>query len=470
MKVLLVIPFRSFDPSLILPKFPDEVLSAAAVLEKFGHEVQICDSNFDRRQPKDFISFKPDIIGFSVATGPQITHAIVQSKEFKKIMPGVKVVWGGIHPSLLPEQTIIEHYIDYVVIGAGEYTLLELVQCLEDRNIGLGEIEGLVYKENGRIFKNKPRSFIESLDELPDPAWHLIDIKKYQGHVVLNASRGCVYSCTFCANTALHKGNTADLSPERIISQIEHLQKRYGVGYIKSFGENFTFDRQKLREFCYLYARKRLKVKWNCEVNSEIDEEDVALMARSGCVSAELHVETGSQRMLDFLQKNITIEEIEKTFWLLVKHKISPTIYLLYGLPTETIEDFKMTHDLLERMDNPPYLYMKFVPLPETPLFDYCLEKGLIKLPEKLGGDWANLVEMSIKKSNFSNVPQEMIDEAVYNYGSNYAAQRLRFTMKHRPSYFWKIIRDPIGFIRALGNLIKYKKLMVICDSSSSSN
>ena len=462
MRVLLLIPFRSFNPRWTFPKFPDEVLSAAAVLEKYGHEVQICDNNVDTRQPKDFISFNPDIIGFSVVTGPQITSAIAQSKEFKKIMPGVKVVWGGVHPSLLPEQTIIEPYIDYVVIGAGEYTFLDLVQYLENGHTRLEEIKGLVYKENGKIFKNEPRSFIENLDELPDPAWHLIDFKKYRGHVVLNASRGCPHRCTFCANTAFYKGYRADLSDEGIVSQIEQLQQRYGVTYIISWGEGFTCNHKRLRECCNLFIRKRLKVEWTCDVKSGLDEEDIALMAKSGCISVVLDVVTGSQRMLDFMQKDTTVEEIEKTFWLLIKHKITPTIGILYGLPTETIEDFKLTQELLERLDNPPYLYMKFVPYPGTPLFDYCVTNGLITPPGKLGSDWVDLVELYTWKVNFSNVPQEMIDEAVDNYGRTYAVRRLKFTLKHRPSYFWTIVRDPLKFFRALRNIIRYKKLMTI--------
>ena len=455
MKVLLIIPLRSYDPRLTFPLFPDDILSLAAVLEKHGHEVQIYDNNVDTRQPRDFVSFNPDIIGFSVFTGPHITSAIAQSIEFKRIIPWVKVVWGGVHPSILPEQTLREPYIDYVAIGAGEYTLLELVQCLGNGHMKLEEIKGLAYKKDGQIFINEPRPFIKNLDELPDPAWHLVDAKKYS-NITLCTGRGCPFRCAFCYNIAFYKRHTSTFTGERVIAQIEYLKKRYGTKHITFFEDNFTGNRRRLHEFCNLVIRRKLKIKWDCDSRADLDEEDIALMAKAGCVSVGLGIETGSQKMLDFIQKDITIEEMEKTFWLLVKYKITPTVYIVYGFPTETIEDFKMSLALLDRLDNPPYLFMKFVPVLGTPLFDYCITNGKITPPTKLSSDWAEFTESTAMKINFSDVPQEMIDEAVNEFRRMYAVQRLRFTIRHNPTYLWKIIGHPLGFFRDLKSLVKH--------------
>jgi len=434
--------------------FPNGILYIAAVLQKNGHEVQIYDGNIDRRQPKDFVAFQPDIVGFSVVTGPTMDATIAQSVEFKKLLPRTKVVWGDVHPSILPEQALIEPYIDYVVIGAGEYTLLELAEHLENGGTNLEGIKGLAHKTDGRIIVNEPRPFIKDLDELPDPAWHLIDVKKYW-HITVNASRGCPFRCTYCYNTAFHKGYRADLPAERIVSQIEHLQRRYGVKFIRLFEDNFTLNRKRLRRFCHLVIRKKLKVKWDCDSRADLSGEDIALMARSGCVSVALGIESGSQRMLDFLQKGTTVEEMEKTFWFFVKHKIMPRVNIMVGLPTETIEDFKMTQKLLERLDNPPYIYNRYVPYPGTILFDYCVANGLITAPKKLG-DWANFTVQSANKVNLSNVPQKIIDEAAANFRRTYVMRRLRFTIRHNPAYFWNIIHHPVDFFRDLKSLIKH--------------
>ncbi len=432
---------------------PNGILFIAAVLEKHGHKVEVYEGFIDSRQPKDFVSFKPDIIGFSVLAGPNLEGSIAQSKEFKEIMPEVKVVWGNVYPSLLPEQTLAEPYIDYVVIGAGEYTLLELVQCLENGRPKLEEIKGLAYKKDGKIFINEPRPLIENMDELPDPAWHLVDVKKYR-EIDLNTSRGCVYHCTYCYNRAFNRGYTGYLSAERIVSQIEHMQKQYGAKHIRFNDDNFAFNRKRLREFCKLLIRRKLKITWGCDSRADLGKDDITLMAKSGCVVVHLGLETGSQRMLDFIQKGITVEEMEKTFWPLVKHKIRTTVYIMYGFPTETIEDFRMTHELLERLDNPYYLYNRFVPYPRTVLFDYCVANGLITPPRKLD-DWPEFLMLYSQKVNLSEVPQEMIDEAITNFRNTYAIQRFRFTVRHNPSYFWIILSNPLKFFREIKDLIK---------------
>ncbi len=464
MRVLLVNPAPPYQPgSQPYVTFPNGLLFIAAVLEKAGHEVQIYDGNIDSRKAEDFVSFAPGLIGFAALTSPNITDAITRAKEFRKLMPDAKIVWGNVHPSLLPEQTLAELYIDYVIIGAGEYTLLELVQHLENGGIKLSQIKGLAYKEDGKIILNEPRPFIKNLDEVPDPAWHLVDVKRYWD-ITLNTSRGCPFRCTFCYNKAFHKGYRGDFSAARIIAQIERLQKRYGVTYIKFFEDNFTFNLKRLRQFCRLIIDKNIKIKWDCESRADIKEADIALMAAGGCISAGLGVESGSPRLLEFLQKGITIENVEKTFWLMVKYKITPRVYIMEGVPTETIEDFEMTRKLLRRLDNPPYIYMRFVPYPGSVLFDYCVTNGLISPPQKLA-DWAEYTILSATRTNLSDVTNEVIEDNTAYYRRTYAWQRLRFTMKHKPSYFWASVLKPAGFFRELRALIKIY-LSLVFDST----
>jgi len=466
MRILLVNPPAfSFKPRFkTYATFPNGILYMAAVLEEHGHEVRVYDNVIDFGEPKDFIPFKPDVIGFSVVTGPNIDAAITQSKEFKEIMPGVKIVWGGSHPSILPQQTLAEPYIDYVVIGAGEYTLLELIEHLEKGDT-LGDIKGLAFKEAGRIVINAPRPFIKDLDELPDPAWHLVDVNKYWD-ITLSTSRGCPFSCTFCYNGAFHKSYRAELSAERIIAQIEYLQKSYDTKYVKIWEDNFTLNTARLRRFCQMIIDNKMKVKWDTEARASLDEEDIALMAKSGCVSVGLGMESGSQRILDFIKKGTNVAEMEKSFWLLVKHKILPRLYIIVGLPTETTEDFKMTNDLIERLDHPPYTYMRYTPYPGTTLLDYCITNRLITPPDKLA-DWGDFTTLAATQVNMSHIPQEMIEKAAAHFRKTYAVRPLRFALRHNPAYFWSLLRSPSEFWRILRNLTKYY-LMVLFGSSDS--
>jgi radical SAM superfamily enzyme YgiQ (UPF0313 family) len=455
MRVLLVNPATAQNRNRgEFGAFPNGVLYMAAVLEKAGHQVAVLDSNVDDRQPADFSAFQPDIVGFSVLTGPNIDDAIEQSLEFKRLFPDVKVVWGNVHASMLPQQTLAEPYIDFVVVGAGEYTLLELADHLEKGDDDLAAIPGLAYKQDGEIIVNEPRPFLADLDELPDPAWHLVDVRKYWD-ISLSTSRGCPFRCTFCYNKAFHQGQRGELSAERAVGQIEELQKRYGARKIKFYEDNFTANRKRLRRFCRLIIDRKIKIKWDCETRAGLDEEDIFLMARAGCITTGLGVESASPRILEFLHKGTTIEQIEKTFWLLVKYKILPRIYIIGGLPTETVDEFQMTQHLIRRLDSPPYQYMMYLPYPGTALYDYCLEEGLITPPTRLG-DWARFTLLSATQTNLSQVPQAMVDDAKARFTSVYALRPLRFTLKHNPAYFMSLLLNPKKLGRAVSNFTRY--------------
>ena len=433
---------------------PNGILCLASFLEKNGHEVQIYDGYVDDRQPKDFVSFNPDLVGFSVITGPNLEGAVTQSREFKSLLPEAKIVWGNVHPSIMTDQTLKEDSVDFVVIGAGEYTLLELLDHLRIGTPALDDIKGLAFRRDGEIVVNERREFIRDLESMPDPAWHLVDVSKYSG-IGLNTSRGCAHRCAFCYNKSYNKGYIGYLSAERIISQVKHVQAKYGAKHIRFNEDNFTFNRKRLREFCHLVIGRKINMNWSCDSRADLSEADVSLMAKAGCVAVGLGLEHGSQRMLDFIQKDITVPEMESTFWSLIKHKIRTSVYIMYGFPTETVEDFKATQDLLGRLDDPYYMYNRFIPFPGSVLFDYCVNHHLVSLPERLEG-WPEYLMRFSNQINLSEVPEAVMAEAAAHWRQTYAVQRFRFTLKHNPSYFLTAFTDPRKFFKELWELIKY--------------
>jgi anaerobic magnesium-protoporphyrin IX monomethyl ester cyclase len=455
MKVLLVAATtpafkRAFANSSNLP---NGLLFIGAMLERHGHEVMVYDGFMDERTTPELASFKPDLIGFSVIVGPNMEGAIQQSKEFRALLPNAKIAWGNVSPSVLTEQTLAEDYVDYAVIGAGEYTMAELADHMQTGTSKIEDIKGLAFKSNGQIIKNEPRHLTKNMDELPDPAWHLVDASKYR-ELDLNTSRGCAFHCAFCYNDSFNQGSLGYLSAERLVAQVEHLQKTYGAKHIRFNDDNFTFNRKRLRDFCRLLKEKKIKLTWSCDCRADLNEEDASLMAKSGCISVTLGFETGSQRMLDFVQKGITVDQMVKTFWLLVKYKIRASLYIMHGFPTETAEDFMATHDLLERLDKPYYLYNRFRPLPGTKLFDYCVDHKLITPPRKLG-EWPEYMMQYSTNINLSAVPDALINNALTHYLNTYAINRFRFTLKHDPAYFKIIVTNPKKFFRELWSLIK---------------
>ncbi len=446
-------------------KFPDEMLSIGGILESRGHEVKLIDCNLDKRRPADFLDFAPELVGFCVATGPNIADALSQSAEFKTLLPDVKTVWGFRHPSAYPAECLAESCVDYVVIGPGEYTIAELAEYLQNGTDELSSIKGLAYKRSGEVIINEPRPLMPDLDRLPDPAWHLIDVNKYSD-VTLNTSRGCPYKCTICSDATFYGGKMCDLSATRIVEQMERLHREHGVQHIYFSGERFVINRERLKEFCTLVMAKKWKLTWNAPVSGGIDEEIVKLMARSGCTSVLFELETGSRRMLAFIDKG-TAAEMEETFWFLVRHRIIPTLFMMYGYPTETVEDFKESLDFMKRLDQPPYLYMKFVPYPGTKLFDYCLEKGMLKLPGTLL-EWTEFPIKCANETNLSEVPQKLMDEAMAGFRRSYATRRVRFMLRHNPAFFLTAVKRPREFFRSVWDLGKYY-IDIMLDPTNSS-
>ena len=470
MRVLLINPGTECNPRFkTYAIFPNGLLFLAAVLEREGHEVQIYDNVVDGRKPADIIKdFKPQLIGYSVLIGTDITMAIIQSEEFKQLLPEVPIVWGNVHPSTTPHQTITENFIDYIVIGAGEVPLVQLVKHLEQGKPELTEIDGLVYKKDGRIFVNEPNSELVNLDELPDPAWHLIDVKKYWA-ASLNTSRGCPFKCTFCYNLAFHSRYRGDFSAKRIISQVRHLQDTYGIKYIRFFEDNFTFNRKRLREFCHLVIDNKIKITWDCEARADLSEVDVNLMAKAGCTAVGLGVESGSPRILDFLKKGVDLEQMQQTFWRMVKRHIIPRIYIMGALPTETVDDFNQTQALLKAMDNPPYIYMRYVPYAGTPLFQYCVDHKLIIPPASLR-EWPDFAYHSAIKANISEIPDEIVNNSFTEYARDYPVRRVRFMIRHNPAFFLQIFTNPIEFFSQVKGLIKNSLPILFNKNSSSSD
>jgi anaerobic magnesium-protoporphyrin IX monomethyl ester cyclase len=466
MRVLLVNPNSEVNPRFgTYAAFPNGILFLAAVLERAGHQVKVYDNVVDRRKPADFTDFNPELVGYSVLTGPDITQAIIQSKEFKTLYPKVKIVWGNVHPSCTPEQTMAEDFIDYIIIGAGETPMLQLINFLETGSPPTDRIKGLAYRYENQIKINERACELINLDELPDPAWHLIDIPKYW-QVSLNTSRGCPFRCTFCYNAAFHSGYRGDFSAERIISQVQYLQKTYGVKSIRFFEDNFTFNRKRLHHFCRLVIENKIKLKWDCEARADLSEKDVDLMAKAGCVSVGIGVETGSKRLLEFLKKDINRDEMLKSFWNLVKHHIMPRIYIMEAVPTETLEDFNATRELLHTMGDTPYFYMRFVPYPGTPIYYYCIDQGLISPPISLA-EWPHFSFNMATKGNLSKVPTEIVTEAFAEFARTYGPRRVRFMWRYNKIFFLSLIKNPPQFFGAVKELVQNTLLMFNKNSSS---
>ena len=230
---------------------PLGILSVGSALRKKGYEVKlinISEKDIDRTV-EEIIKNKPDYIGISVMTGIQTRHSAEFSKKLKE-KSNIPVVWGGIHPSLLPRQCLEEFYIDFVVIGEGEETFIEFtINFLDVKNFS--SILGLGYKENGRVVLNPQRPLIADLDEwrldfsLLDLEKFIFPLDKYKGVIAYKTSRGCPFQCAFCYNYEFNKARWRAWSEEVVLEDMNFLKEKYKIDAVKFYDDNFFVDRKR---------------------------------------------------------------------------------------------------------------------------------------------------------------------------------------------------------------------------------
>lgn len=368
------------------------LLYVAAVLKRdLGIQARIIDANTDNLTLNDLERIiaveKPDIVGFSVLTF-NLLNCLEICKIIRKQSPLTKICFGGWHPTLYPRETLELGYADYIVIGDGEYTFLELVShCKEKRGDSgqrLNAIKGLGYKnKEGVAVVNPARKPVPDLNELPFPAYELVDIAKYSNllactgnSLAIITSRGCFQKCIFCD---LRKTPYRFRNPDNILEEIKlWVGKNIREFFIQD--DNFTISRKRTIEFCRLLIDSGLDIKYKISSRVDyLDDELLGYLKRSGCYRIYFGVESGSQKILDYLEKGISVEQIENVFRLAKKHRIDRFAYIMIGSYPESQKDIDKTLYLIKKI-KPEHLHCSIcTPMPKTYLYLKLLEDGFIK-------------------------------------------------------------------------------------------
>jgi len=364
---------------------------AAAVKDIPGVDIRIIDMNVTELTLEALERFiakeSPDMVGFSVLTF-NLLNCMEVSKIVRKCSPQTKICFGGWHPTLYPHETLVFNFVDYIVIGEGEWTFRELVQIYQTKydilEQELGVINGLGYKTlDGRIVINPPRAVLKNLDELPLPAYDLVDASKYS-HLLactdqvvnIMTSRGCPQKCVFCD---LRRTPYRYRTPSNILTEIQFWVEK-GVQEFFIQDDNFTINRNRTIEFCRLLTDADLDIQY--KISSRVDYIDDELsehLKKSGCYRIYFGVESGSQRILDYLEKGITTQDIKKAFQSAQKFGIDCCAYIMIGVPSETKQDIDITMNLVKEI-KPSHLHCSIcTPMPKTYLYRKLMEDGIIK-------------------------------------------------------------------------------------------
>ena len=361
------------------------VMSIAGVLRAHGHDVDLILIDEHPKNHLDLIGeYNPDVIGFSFMTGNR-HWAVALAKKLKQKF-GKPIIFGGVHPTLFPED-IDFSYVDYVCIGEGEYPVLELMDRLANGE-DCSTIQNLWVKKDGTIVKNPLRDLIQDFESLPLPYREIYYRYKFIRDLPIKrfiSGIGCPYSCTFCHNPLerkIFKGKGRHVrkkSVTRVIAEIRDVKDQFVMKRVHFSDDLFVLDKQWLREFLVAY-RNEIGIPFSCNIRiDQINEEMVRDMRESGCCGISFGIESGSERIRNkIMKKNLAEEDIVKNSKIIKSYGIKLIITNLMGLPEETLDDAFKTIELNQRIHADYTRANVLVPYPKTEIVDYAIERGLL--------------------------------------------------------------------------------------------
>lgn len=355
-----------------------------ALLRQQGHRSRV--ANLSRHSWQEtarlMAAAPPDLLGVS-----QFTHNRFDSLRLaglaKEANPACFVVFGGPHPSHRWHELLSQNrVVDAVVLGEGEETFCELVDCLAQPGGDLHGVRGIAFRSGAEVVRTPPRPPLADLDKLPLPAACFddaigVDIHRQLEFII--TSRGCPASCSFCSSPRFWGKGLRFRSPRSIVDEIRYIRDRYGLIYFSIRDDTFTTDRQRVLEFCRLLLREKVFILWNCQsrVNA-VDEELLCWMKRAGCECIQFGVESGSPKVLKALGKGITPAQVKLAARAARRAGIRLSVYLITGVPGETEEDLRESLALLDSIKAHDGQVSPLAYYPGTRLFEDGVRSGAV--------------------------------------------------------------------------------------------
>jgi anaerobic magnesium-protoporphyrin IX monomethyl ester cyclase len=381
MKILFVYPNHIGDTQIRLG-----IGYLSSYLKKFNHNTDLLDLTFgfDKDEIKKKISdFNPDLIGFSVLS-PEFDFSI-ELASFIKENFNIPIIFGGVHPTLSPEDTIANENVDMVCVGEGELPLLELVNKMENKK-DITKIESIWVKKDGKIFKNAVRQLETNLDQFPFPDRDIFDkrhfLKGKRGSPVLT-TRGCPYQCTFCSNHALNKvydfkNYVRYRTIDNVIEEINFIKKKYNVTSIMIVDDTFTVRKERVAEFCQKF--KETNLTFNCMANpNSVNREMMFNLKSASCISVHMGVENGNDYIRnEVMNRHFSKSQIINAFAWAREFGLKTASFNIIGVPNETRNTVMETIQLNRLCKADVAQASIYYPFPHTRLGEYCEKNNLI--------------------------------------------------------------------------------------------
>ncbi len=453
--VLLLFPKVGVNPTY--PQPPFTLLTIAPYIEEAGLIPVIIDQRVDKNYVRHIKELLPQALfaGITSMTGEQLRYAVELIDLVKHISPDTPVVFGGVHASLLPEQTIRHEGVDMVAVGEGEIMLPDIMRYYQGK-IDVTDIKGIFYKRDGAILSTPPAGLM-NLEDLKIPAWRLIDKHKYT-EFGIQCGRGCPFQCTFCYNLKYNKRRWRFRKPEFILEEIRFLTTKFEVHQINFLDDNFFTNFRRVEELCKRIIEHKIHIKWGttCRASDfkRFTPEFVDTIKRAGLQTLFVGGESGSPKILKKIKKQITVEDLISMAEVTKKYDLFTVVSFMSGFPYETQEDRNMTYDIMDKISKiNPELRVNganiFTPYPGNDLFEESIEKYSLAPPAELT-EWDTFV------FNMSNLP--WLSKSKNNMLENISfITRFYFWHKAIKERFLKFWHYPFYWFLRISAIVRWK-------------
>ncbi|HUT35671.1 MAG TPA: radical SAM protein [Planctomycetota bacterium] len=421
----------------------------AAYAAARGHEARILDLQVPaqrERWEELLVEARPDLVGFTALT-PSIRQAGELAARARELLPSAKLIVGGFHASMEPEQTLRDYpAFDYLCIGEGEETLAELCGRLQDGQSPEG-IAGLAWRKGEAVELGPPRGRIADLDLLPSPHGfygleHYLESGSFTyqyGYRCASviASRGCPFRCRFCSIP----GKYVHQSVERLADEIAELLRR-GADGVFFRDSTFTIRRDWVLAFCEAVRQRRMRFHWIANARPDlVDDELLAAMKRAGCFALCYGVESGRDSVLDYYGKDHTVEDTRRAVAATKRAGIRVIAYFMLGAPIETRADIEASHQFARELGAERTIWKIFAPLPGCEIYNELKAKGVKLDFDAIRTDRASYPLADMTEAEIEQRFRELQAEFAYTRGSRLRVFWRQLRRVRSPRDAWRLAR-----------------------------
>ncbi len=457
MKILLIIPrYNLTDKVDFQYVFPLGLGYISSALKKAGYDVDCLNLNhlggkIEDLTKKSLDKTKYDIVCTGhIGIGYSIIEKITNASRSHGSKP--KIILGGTLITSEPELMLDSLKPDFIVIGEGEITIVELLKCIKNKS-DFKKVDGIAYiDKDGKAIFTKPRELIKDLDSLPSPDFEGFEFEKYlnEGSVdplysimdfprtyPILGSRGCPFQCTFCYHSIGERYRTR--SVDNIIKEISYAIKKYKINSLFIFDDLFAANKLRLADFCTKLKELTKDIpdfKWSCSLwVSTIDREVLTMVKESGCSLVGLGFESYNKKVLQSMKKQITTEQIDNAIKLCFELQMPITGNFIFGDVAETVETAKETIDFWKE-NCKGQIQLGFIqPYPGSGIYKHCVRKGIIK-------DRLDFIKNHIAHTNWLNMTENMTDKEIFKLKKNILEARRKYCNYVIPSKINKINKN----------------------------